>query len=183
MTTIAKPRAGMFKPFSGAYINLVQDNISVDELHTAWITMKVFLLSLPKDKWEYRYAEDKWTLKEMLVHMIDTERIFGYRALRMGRNDKMPMPGFEQNEYVPYSKANSRSVDNIINEFEAVRMSTCLLFANFDDSVWDRFALVDNHPVSVRALLYLIVGHALHHVNVIKEKYLSQKHRLIYLPQ
>ena len=172
MKAIDKPQIGMYKPFSGAYINLVEDSIDVYTLQTEWKKMKAFLLSLPQEKWEYRYAEDKWTIKEMLVHMIDTERIFSYRALRMARADSTPLPGFEQNDYVPYSNANNKSVDDLLQEFEAVRMSTYLLFASFDDAAWDRHTLVDNHPVSVRAELYLVLGHPLHHLKVIREKYL-----------
>ena len=172
MKTIAKPLTGMYKPFSGAYISLVEDNIDVSALLTEWENMKVFLLSLPPEKWNYKYAEDKWTIKEMLIHMIDTERIFAYRALRMARNDTTPLPGFEQNDYVPYSGANHRSWENILNEFAAVRTVTYLLFANFDNTAWDRYTSVDAHPVSVRAQLYLIIGHARHHLKVIREKYL-----------
>lgn len=172
MTIIAKPKTGMYKPFSGTYINLVEDNIEVSALQTEWEEMKVFFLSLPQEKWNYRYAKDKWTIREMLVHMTDTERIFSYRALRMSRNDSTPLPGFEQNDYVPYSNANNRSVDSILQEFETVRMSTYLLFTSFDEAAWDRQTLVDNHPVSVRAELYLVIGHARHHQKVIRERYL-----------
>ena len=172
MMKIAKPQTGMFKPFSGAYISLVDDNISVEDLSTEFEKMKSFFMSIPERKWEYRYAEGKWTLKEMLVHMLDTERIFSYRALRISRNDSTPLPGFEQDDYVPFSNANSKSINNILKEFEAVRTSTYLLFAGFDDSAWDRYTLVDNHPVSLRALLYLVLGHARHHLKVIREKYL-----------
>ena len=172
MTAIAKPQPGMFKPFSAAYIGLVDDNISIDALPSEFDDMKSFLLSIPEEKWSYRYAEGKWTLKEMLAHMIDTERIFSYRALRMARNDSMPLPGFEQDDYVPFSNAESRSYQGLIEEFEAVRRSTYLLFRSFDDSVWDRYTLAGNHPVSVRTMLYLVIGHAKHHVKIIREKYL-----------
>ncbi len=172
MQTILKPEPGQYKPFSGAYISLVDDNIEVAALQTEFEKMKLFLLSIPENKWEYRYAEDKWTLKEMLVHMIDTERIFSYRALRIARNDSTPLPGFEQNDYVPFSNANGRRVDDMLKEFEAVRSSTYLLFSGFDNTAWDRYTLVDNHPVSVRAILYLVIGHAKHHLKVIREKYL-----------
>lgn len=172
MTTIAKPQPGMFKPFSGAYISLVNDNIEISALQKEWKEMKEFLLSIPNEKWEYRYAEGKWTLKEMLVHMIDTERIFSYRALRMARADSTPLPGFEQNDYVPFSDANRRSLENILNEFEAVRTATFFLFSSIGDEAWDRHTLVDNHPVSVRAELYLVIGHARHHLKIIREKYL-----------
>lgn len=172
MQTISKPQQGQYKPFSGAYISLVEDNISTENLQTEWDNMKAFLLSIPKEKWNYKYAEGKWTLKEVLVHMIDTERIFSYRALRIARNDTTPLVGFEQNNYVPFSNANERNADEIIKEFEVVRTGCYWLFKNFDRAALDRATLVDNHPVSVRALLYLIMGHARHHLKIIREKYL-----------
>lgn len=172
MQTIAKPQPGMYKPFSGAYISLVDDNIEVSALQTEWDKMKSFLLSIPEEKRSYSYAEGKWTMKEMLVHMLDTERIFSYRALRVARNDSTPLPGFDQEIFVPYSHANERSLDSILKEFEVVRMGTYLLFAGFHNADWDRHTLVDNHPVSVRALLYLVIGHALHHLKIIRERYL-----------
>ena len=172
MTVIAKPQLGMYKPFSGAYISLAEDNTQVSALETERANMNNFILSIPEQKLEYRYAEDKWTIKEMLVHLIDTERIFSYRALRMARNDSTPLLGFDQDIYVPYSYANSRSVTDILKEFDIVRMSTYILFAGLDNTAWDRYTLVDNHPVSVRAEFYLVIGHARHHLKVIKEKYL-----------
>ncbi len=172
MQTISKPQEGHYKPYSIAYISLVEDNIPVSLLQTEWKTTKEFLLSLPKEKWDYQYAQDKWTIKEMVVHMIDTERIFSCRALRIARNDTTPLAGFEQNDYVPFSNAEGRSIDDIIKEFEAVRTSSYFLFNSFDDTAWDKTTLVDNHPVSARAELYLIIGHARHHLKVIREKYL-----------
>lgn len=172
MQTILKPQQGHYKPYAIAYINLVEDNVSVSALQTEWRSMKNFFLSMPKEKWNYKYAEGKWTIKEMVVHMIDAERIFAYRTLRIARNDTTPLAAFEQDDYVPFSNVEDRSIDDIIAEFEAVRMSSYFLFNNFDDAAWDRTTLIDNHPVSARAGLYLIIGHARHHMNVIREKYL-----------
>ena len=170
--TIVKPQQGQFKPFSGAYISLVPDNIEVSALQSQLEEMKAFLSSIPAEKWNFRYAEGKWTLKEMLLHMIDTERIFSYRALRIGRNDTTPLPGFNQDVFVPASNANTYSVADLLSEWEAVRKSTYLLFSHFDKEAFSRTALVDNHPVSVSALLYLVMGHPEHHRNIIKERYL-----------
>lgn len=172
MQTISKPQEGHYKPYSIAYISLVEDNAPVHLLQTDWNTTKAFFLSILKEKWDYRYAEGKWTIKEMVVHMIDTERIFAYRALRIARNDATPLAGFEQNDYVPFSNAESRNIEDMIAEFEAVRTSNYYLFKNVDNTAWNRTTLVDNHPVSVQALFYMIIGHARHHVKVIKEKYL-----------
>lgn len=104
--------------------------------------------------------------------MTDTERIFSYRALRMARNDSTPLPGFEQDDYIPFTDVGTRSAGDMMEEFEAVRRSTYLLFRSFTGLAWDRYTLVDNHPVSVRTILYLVTGHAKHHMKVIREKYL-----------
>jgi uncharacterized damage-inducible protein DinB len=127
---------------------------------------------LPEEKLTYRYVEKKWTIKEILVHIMDDERIFAYRALRIARNDKTPLPGFEQEDYVPYSRANERSLASIFKEFKTIRNATLSLFRSLKKDDFLRTGIANNHPVSVRALAYHIAGHELHHINVIKERYL-----------
>ena len=127
----------------------------------------------------YRYAENKWTIKEILVHLIDDERIFAYRALRFARSDKTPLHGFEQNSYAKYSCANQRSLDSIFEEYRAVRNSTILLFQNLPEDSFVRSGSGVDHDGSiinkrtVRALAYHIAGHELHHIKIIKEQYLN----------
>ncbi len=104
--------------------------------------------------------------------MIDTERIFAYRALRIARNDATNLPGFDQDTFVPYSNANNRSVTDIMNEFELVRKSSLALFTSLDEDAWKRVGSVDNHPISIHAIFYVLAGHAMHHINVIKQRYL-----------
>ena len=120
----------------------------------------------------FRYAENKWTIKEILVHIMDDERIFMYRALRIARNDKTPLPGFEQDDYVPYSRANERSLANIFREYKTVRNATLSLFNSLSKEDLMRVGTANNHHVNVRALAYHIAGHELHHLNIIKERYL-----------
>ena len=127
---------------------------------------------MPPDKLTYRYAENKWTIKEILVHIMDDERIYAYRALRIARNDKTPLPGFEQDDYVPFSKANQRSLASILREYKTVRQATVSLFTSFNMEDLLRIGTANDHPVSVRALAWHIAGHELHHLNIIKERYL-----------
>jgi hypothetical protein len=103
---------------------------------------------------------------------MDDERIYAYRALRIARNDKTPLPGFEQDDYVPYSKANERSLKNIFHEYTTIRKATISLFSSFDKTTLLRRGVANDHEVSVRALAYHIAGHELHHMNIIKERYL-----------
>jgi len=128
--------------------------------------------NIPLDKFDYRYAEGKWTIKDIIQHIIDTERIFGYRALRISRNDQTPLPGFEENDYVKNTNANSRSVQELLSEFSAVRHSTLYLFKSFSKEQLTRMGTASNHPISVRAIGFLNIGHLIHHQKVFEERYL-----------
>lgn len=131
-----------------------------------------FLKSIPQEKLEFRYAFDKWTIKEVVLHVVDTERIFAYRALRFARRDFTPLSGFDQDEYVPLSKANKRSIASLIEEFETVRQSTISLFKSFDAEDLLQIGQASSTDVSVRALGYILIGHQNHHKQIIEERYL-----------
>jgi len=155
------------------YIGLVPDDgLLLKHLQDNFIAIRELILSLPEEKLHYRYAKDKWTIKEILVHIIDDERIYAYRALRFARNDKTELPGFEQNDYALNSGANDRSVQNILEEYEAVRHATIALFNGLPEDSFLRMGTANKNKVTVRALAYHIAGHELHHINIIKKKYL-----------
>jgi uncharacterized damage-inducible protein DinB len=173
MQSIEKPKDGEFPPYANMYIQLLPDDgLLLKHLKNNFIATKQLILPLPEDKLHYRYAENKWTIKEILVHIIDDERIFAYRALRFARNDKTELPGFDQDDYVLYSRAGGRSMENIFEEYEAVRDSTIALFNGLPDEAFLRMGTANNNKATVRALAYHIAGHELHHINIIKEKYL-----------
>lgn len=156
------------------YIDLVIDNgrTIVENLED---TIDIFLNTLskiPASKQEYRYAEGKWTIKELIQHLIDSERVFGYRALRFARNDASELPGFEQNDYVAVYDANSRSLDDLLEELKMTRKSTIWLFKSLDTKELVRVGVASGNKMSVRALGYIISGHLIHHYNVIKERYI-----------
>lgn len=119
----------------------------------------------------YRYAEEKWSIKEVIQHVIDSERIFTYRALRFARNDKTEISGFEQNDYVPESNADARSIHSLMTEFTNVRASTVDLFTSFTEEMRSRSGISNNVEMSVEALGYIMSGHLRHHLNVIHERY------------
>jgi hypothetical protein len=123
-------------------------------------------------KMNYRYAEDKWTIKEMLLHIIDTERVFAYRALRFARQDKTNLPGFEHNDYVVVSSANNRSKASLLNEYNTQRDSTIALFSNFNNEMLGFIGNASGNPMSVRALGFVAAGHQEHHCNILRERYL-----------
>jgi uncharacterized damage-inducible protein DinB len=130
------------------------------------------MLSLPEEKLLFRYAAGKWTIKEILQHLVDDERIYAYRALRFARNDETELPGFEQDDYALYSGANGRDIVDILKEFAAVRRATISLFEGFDRAALQRAGVADGKVMSVRAAAYHIAGHELRHLNIIRERYL-----------
>lgn len=175
MKTIPKPLPGEYDPYTIMYITLLPDDgmILRHLKENAESTMRL-LLSLTDEQLRYRYAPDKWTIKDIILHIADDERIFCYRALRFARNDATALPGFDQDPYVVHSRANERSIQSLVEEFATVRTATVSLFSHLPDDAWMRRGTANNHTVSVRALAYHIAGHELHHVNIIKEKYLRQ---------
>lgn len=173
MKIIEKPEPGEYPFYASMYIDLLPDDgLLLKHLKDNLNQVKALISAFPEEKWSYRYAPDKWTIKEVLVHIIDDERIYAYRALCFARNEKTSLPGFEQDEYVLYSNANERSIGNIMEEYEAVRFATIALFNGFDQTALLRQGVANKNKATVRALGYHIAGHELHHINLIKEKYL-----------
>lgn len=175
MRKIEKPKPDEFPPYSHIYMDLLEDDGKVlEHLKQNFIDIKAFIYSLPEEKLYYRYAERKWTIKEILVHIVDDERIFSYRALRYARNDETPLHGFEQDDYALYSKANERSLESIFEEYEAVRNATISLFEHlpYDSFMRSGMSTGNINKRTVRALAYHIAGHELRHFNIIKERYL-----------
>jgi uncharacterized damage-inducible protein DinB len=171
---IQKPKSGEFPEYASMYIDLIpNDGKLLRHLWNNWQSTKHLIQKLPEEKLLFRYAEGKWTIKEVLIHIIDDERIYAYRALRFARNDKTELPGFDQDPYAYYSNANQRTADNIVEEYEAVRLSTIALFDNLSDDAMSRSGVANKNEVTVRALGYHIAGHELHHLNIIKARYLQ----------
>jgi uncharacterized damage-inducible protein DinB len=173
---IQKPGPDEYPAYSEIYMKWVPDDgLILQHLKENFSYLKKLIYSLPQDKLSYRYAAGKWTIKEILVHNIDDERVFTYRALCYARNDKTELPGFEQDDYALSSGANERTLDNIFDEYEAVRNSTIALFNNLPEEALMRSGCLtgNTNRRTVRAMVYHIAGHELHHINSIKEKYLK----------
>lgn len=132
-----------------------------------------FLGSLDKATADFRYGPEKWSVKEVLGHVVDTERIFGARALCFARGEKIPLPPFEQDEYVRSAGFDKRSLSSLSREFEAVRQSTESLFDGFDEDQWNRGGVANEVHMTVRAVAYIVAGHAAHHLAVIRDRYLG----------
>ncbi len=131
-----------------------------------------FLNSIPAGKLDYSYSEGKWTIKEIIQHLIDTERIFTYRALRFSRNDFTKLPGYDENEYALNSNANKREFQDLLDEFNFVRNASLLLFKSFSNEMLMKSGKANNNEISVRAIAFILVGHCTHHYQVIRERYL-----------
>jgi len=132
----------------------------------------LFYSGLAQDKHNYAYAEGKWTPKDVLLHIIDTERVFAYRALRIAREDKTPLAGYEQDDYAITANASKRSLVNIIDEYKAVRQASIALYRSFDSAALEQVGEASGCPISVRAIGYILTGHENHHTQIVKDRYL-----------
>lgn len=159
-----------FKP----YIDILGSNVQsiVNHLQTSLEKTLKLVSNLPKEKQLYRYAEGKWTIKELIQHIIDAERVFCYRALTFARNDTTPLPGFNENDYVLHSRANERPYAELLNELESVRASSILLYKSFEEPDLVKTGEASGKTISVNALGYIISGHLLHHLKIIQDRYL-----------
>jgi len=164
MQHVQSPSETEYAPFFGRYIDRVTDQDIVSAL-------LALLRTFPEAKGGHRYAEGKWSVKEVIQHITDTERIMSYRALRFARKDATALPGFEEDDYAASSNADRRSLADLITEFEVVRTSTILLFESFNDEMLKAQGTANGKAMSVRAIGYMIAGHGLHHGQVLEERY------------
>ncbi|NUM44402.1 MAG: DinB family protein [Anaerolineales bacterium] len=172
MPHIPKPERGEYAPYAIMYIDLLPDDGQVlQHLRKNLDATLTLIRSFPVEKLATPCAPGEWTIQEILIHIADTERIFAYRALRIARGDTTPLTGFEQDDYVPASRANEREIESILAEYTAVRLATCTLFESFGEEVFNRAGIASENRVSVRALAYITAGHELHHVQSIRENY------------
>ena len=171
---MAKPDLSSIPEFYRKYVEYVsEDNLIPALINSGNITLEL-MKSIPETSGDFRYAEDKWSIKELLIHMMDAERIFNYRALRFARNDATELPGFNENDYVPYSKADKRTLLNILQEYTNLRASTVDLFSSFDEEALDRVGTSNGSSMSVRAIGFVIAGHETHHRQILNERYFSK---------
>ena len=162
-----------YAAYLGDYISEVSDEYTlVEELEISVHRMVKFVQNIPLDKFDYRYADGKWTIKDIIQHLIDAERIFAYRALRFARNDKTALAGFQENDYVMQATANNRSIQDLLTELLLVRQSSIALFKSFKEVELLRVGIASDNPISVRALGFVIIGHQNHHQRIFEERYL-----------
>lgn len=161
-----------YSVFLATYIKVLNDVELMEDLEISLHQFIKFVQNIPMDKFDYRYAEGKWTIKDIIQHLIDSERVFSYRAMRISRNDATPLPGYDENNFAENTNANARSIQDLLAELSAVRFSTIFLFKSLTEDQLMRIGTVSDNLVSVRALGFVIIGHQKHHQQVFEEKYL-----------
>ncbi len=169
--TFERPGPGTYGEFYHPYIALVPDGDLRRLLPMIFDANYRALRTIVPDLEQHRYAPGKWSIREAVGHLSDAERVFSYRALRVARGDTTPLASFDEGAFVREARYDDIPLEQILGELMAVHASTILLFENLDDAAWDRIGTVSNHPMSVRALAYIIAGHELHHMNVLRERY------------
>jgi uncharacterized damage-inducible protein DinB len=166
-----RPQQGDYNPYFDNYISLVKGENIIAVLESNLRTTRDFLKSIPEEKADYAYADGKWSVKQVIIHITDTERVFAYRALTIARADNTPLPGYDENIWANNCAAEKRTLADVLEEFLSVRQSTLYLVKSFDEEQFSRKGTTNNNPASVISLLYVIAGHELHHLNVLTERY------------
>lgn len=167
-----QPMTNEFAPFYADYIKLAGNNI-MRKLKNQLNEIDDFLAEIPVEKQEYAYAEGKWTIKQIIAHLIDTERVMAYRAMRISRNDTTPLPSFDQDAYINNTDIDKRSFNDLIDEFLIMRQGNLYFFKSLSEEDYKKKGVAADHPISVGALLYIMAGHVEHHFNILKERYLK----------
>lgn len=168
-----KPQPSEYDPYYETYVSLVNETNIADVLAAQTAELKELISPLPESKGEYRYADGKWSIKEVLGHLIDGERMFAYRILRVSRGDETPIEGFEQDGYIENAHSNDRTFGDLLEEFDLLRRANLLMLKMYDDAAWQRIGTANNVKISARALAYIMAGHIRHHISILQSRYLA----------
>ena len=171
---MSRPQPAEYDPYYQKYVSLVPEEDILLALKTQIDELSKLFDGVPEEKGTYAYGDGKWTVKEVLSHIIDGERMFAYRVFRIARGDKTPIEGFEQDGYIENSHANRRRITELIIEFTLLREANLMFFANLELADWTRTGTANDVEISVRSLAWIMVGHIRHHIAILKEKYLAK---------
>ena len=174
VSAVARPEPGEYAPYYDRYISLVPGTDILGTLDAQRRQMLMLLSGRDDSDGNFRYAPDKWSVKQVLGHVCDSERIFAYRALRISRGDRTPIEGFEQDDYVRNGPFANRPLAEVIEDYIAVRRATLTLLRNLDEAAWARRGIANNNEVSVRAIAYTVAGHEVHHRRILEAKYFAR---------
>ena len=167
------PEASEYAAYYGGYVGLVPEEDVLAALEAQAGETAALLRAVLEARADFRYAPGKWSLKEVVGHVADTERVFAYRALRFARNDPTPLPGFEENDYVRFAGAGAHRLEELAAELEEVRRATLRLFRHLPEEAWTRRGVASGSEMSVRAIARIVVGHERHHLRIVRERYLE----------
>lgn len=171
MIALSRPEADEYDSYYSDYIDRVEDADVIEVLQRQQADSEAVLMGLSYEAGSFRYAPDKWSVKEVVGHLSDTERVFAYRALCIARGETQSLPGMDQDIYVVGARFDSRGIDSLAEEFSAVRSATIALFESFDQESWDRSGVANGVRVSVRALAFIVAGHESHHMAILRDRY------------
>jgi len=171
MTAIGQPEVTEYAPYYERYVALVRGGDILKTLEDQARTVRRALSAVPERRAGFRYAPDKWTIREVLGHCTDAERVFGYRALAFARGEKTALPSLDENEYARQSGHDAVQLSDLLEEFESVRRATLLLLRHLRGEAWLRVGVASGNPVSVRALAHIMAGHVTHHLSILRERY------------
>jgi hypothetical protein len=166
-----RPQPEEYAPFYETYVRLVPENNLLEAFQHAMDEIHEVLDSIETDKADHAYAEGKWTVKQLLQHVIDTERVFSYRAVSIARGEKQPLPGFDENNYAAAAHVEVRSLKDMKEELLALRHSVYLMFKGFTPEMLEQVGTASGKPVSTLALGYICIGHIRHHFHILRERY------------
>jgi hypothetical protein len=166
-----RPNENEYAPYYQSYVAHVTEDEILPAMRSQIDALDVLLDRVPPERETFAYAEGKWTIRQIIGHLIDGERVFGYRALCIARGETQDLPGFDENEYMPNSPYEHIQLEDLLNEFRLVRLSTVAMLRTLDETAWTRMGIANGAPVSVRALAYIMVGHARHHMGVLRDRY------------
>ena len=168
-----RPEETEYAPYYQSYVEQVSESDIMAVLRGELDDLDVLLGRVPAEKETYAYAEGKWTVREIIGHLIDGERVFGYRALCIARGEKQNLPGFDQNDYMLTAPYSHIELEDLLSELRLVRLSNIAMFRSLDEEAWNRAGTANGNEITVRALAFIMAGHVRHHMNVLKERYLA----------
>lgn len=168
---IERPTPSEYAPFYAGYIAALADGDILETLERQTSELRQLAASTPADRETFRYGEGKWSVREVFGHLIDGERVFSYRVLRFSRGDETPLPGFDENDYVAASHFDRRPLSDLVDELVLLRQANLRLLRSLAPEDWTRTGTANNHPVSVRALAFIMAGHVRHHLNLLRDRY------------
>ena len=167
-----RPSQAEFAPYYQGYVDRVSESDIMQVLRSELDDLDVLLGRVPPEKETYAYAEGKWTIREIVGHLIDGERVFGYRALCIARGEKQNLPGFDQDEYMATAPYNEIELEDLLSEMRLVRLSNLAMFRSLNEAAWERTGVANANEITVRALAFIMAGHLRHHMKVLRERYL-----------